>query len=88
MTCVTLREPTVAARQASDSELMRGVRERDRQAFECLFRRYSRLVRGIAGRVLRDPSKAEDAAQDVFERLWRRPAGYDESRARFAPWLS
>ena len=38
-------------------------------------------------RVLKDPGRADDVAQEVFERLWRDPARYDERRGELGPYL-
>jgi RNA polymerase sigma-70 factor (ECF subfamily) len=42
----------------------------DREAFAALIRRHQRLVLSIAFRFLGDGAEAEDAAQEVFLRLW------------------
>jgi RNA polymerase sigma-70 factor (ECF subfamily) len=57
----------------TDEALMLAVTARDESAFAVLYERYVDLVYSAAVRVLRDAQLAEDAAQDVFVRLWRRP---------------
>jgi len=42
------------------------VGEKGGEALALLFRRYSRLVRGVALRILRDASEADDLLQEVF----------------------
>ena len=81
--------PAVAtAEAATDSELLVRVGDRDREAFEILYRRYVRSVFGLALRRLGDRSRAEDAVQETFTAVWRSaatlPAG---ARSRPAPWL-
>ena len=71
----------------SDEELVTLVRGQDERAFELLYQRYADLVYSVALRILADPGLAQDVAQEVFLRLWRTPASYDESRGRFANWL-
>jgi RNA polymerase sigma-70 factor (ECF subfamily) len=56
-------------------------------ALEVLYERYSTLVFSLGLRILRDPQLAEDVVQEVFIRLWRRPASYDPARGRFVSWL-
>jgi RNA polymerase sigma-70 factor (ECF subfamily) len=60
---------------------------RDVQAFETLYDRYGDLVFSVAVRVVGDAALAEDAVQDVFLRLWRRPDSYTIDRGRFLTWL-
>ena len=45
---------------------MARVCEGDKEALASLFRRYARVVRGVAYRVLRDTSEAHDLLQDIF----------------------
>ena len=71
----------------SDSELIVRIAERDRQAFDALYRRFSRRVLGLAIRRLKDRSGAEDAAQEAFNAVWRRAATYRPERGPGAPWL-
>ena len=50
----------------SDEALIADVCLGSREALAILFRRYSRLVRGVALRVLKDASEADDLAQDAL----------------------
>jgi RNA polymerase sigma-70 factor (ECF subfamily) len=70
-----------------DEELMLLICRRDVQAFETLYDRYGDLVFSVAVRVVGDAALAEDAVQDVFLRLWRRPDSYTIDRGRFLTWL-
>ena len=45
-------------------------------------------VNAIATRLLRDPSEAEDVAQDTFLKVWRNIRRYDPERARLETWVS
>lgn len=60
---------------------------RDIRAFEALYDRYGTLVYSMALRVVGDAQLAEDIAQEVFLRVWRRPDHYLPQRGRFAAWL-
>ncbi|MPZ23351.1 MAG: sigma-70 family RNA polymerase sigma factor [Dehalococcoidia bacterium] len=73
--------------EASDADLMAGMRERDVRAFETLFQRYSDLVFSTCLRVLADPALAEDMVQEIFIRVWRRPEAFDAERGKFVTWL-
>ncbi len=71
----TARESTAkesAPSQVSDEGLLLQVSEGSREALALLFRRYARLVRGVAYKVLRDTSEADDLLQDVFLLIHRK----------------
>jgi len=55
-------------------------------AFELLLPRFRDRVYRLALSILRDASAAEDAAQDVFVRLWRALPGYN-GRAALSTWI-
>lgn len=71
----------------TDEALMLAVTARDDTAFAALYDRYVDLVYSAAVRVLGDAQLAEDATQDVFVRLWRRPETFVAERGRFLSWL-
>jgi len=58
----------------------------DANAFETIVVRYQRQVLGTAVRLLRHREDAQDAAQEVFLRLYKYLARFDETRA-LSPWL-
>src|SRR3954463_16147705 len=72
---------------ASDSDLLVLVADRDRQAFELLYHRYVRSMFGLALRRLRDRQRAEDAVQETFAAVWRSAGSYRPERGPAAPWL-
>jgi len=61
--------------------------DKNREALAILFRRYSRLVGGVAVRILRDASEADDLLQDVFLFVHRRAYILDSEKASFRSWL-
>lgn len=71
----------------SDDMLMAAITSRDELAFAVLYDRYADLVYSASLRVLSDPQLAEDAAQDVFTRLWNQPRSFIPERGRFLSWL-
>jgi RNA polymerase sigma-70 factor, ECF subfamily len=79
--------PAVAANECSDGELITRSAEGDRDAFELLYRRYSRPVFGLALRRLGDRGRAEDAVQETFASIWRAARSYRPERGPGAPWL-
>ena len=70
-----------------DDELMDRLGRRDIAAFEAIYDRYGDLVFSVALRVVGDTYVAEDIAQDVFLRVWRRPEQFDLNRGKFVTWL-
>jgi RNA polymerase sigma-70 factor, ECF subfamily len=58
----------------------------DERAFAELVTRYQTAVYNLAYRMLGDAGEAEDAAQEVFLRIYRRLATYDADH-RFSTWV-
>lgn len=73
--------------QWTDETLMHAIAARDELAFTELYDRYADLVYSASLRVLSDPGLAEDATQDIFVRIWRRPEAFVAERGRFLSWL-
>ena len=59
----------------------------DRDALAALFRRYARIVRGLAFRVLRDASEADDLLQDIFLLVHRLCETFDSSKGSARFWI-
>jgi hypothetical protein len=66
--------------ELSDEALFSLICEGDNDALSLLFRRYARIVRGVAFRVLRDASEADDLLQDVFLLVHRLCRTFDSSK--------
>lgn len=71
----------------TDGELIARVGDGDGDAFELLYRRYSRPVFALALRRLGDRGRAEDAVQETFTSIWRSAGSYRRDRGPGAPWL-
>lgn len=71
---------------ADDATLVAAAKDGDLDAFEALVRRHTRMVYAHALRVFGERTAAEDAVQEVFVKVYRSLAGFDE-RARFTTWL-
>jgi RNA polymerase sigma-70 factor (ECF subfamily) len=76
-----------AAEHVTDGDLLLRIADGDAPAFEILYRRYARPVLGLALRMLRDRSRAEDAVQETFAAIWRSAGSYRRERGPGAPWL-
>ncbi len=59
----------------------------DRDAFAELYDLLAPAVHGVALRVLRDPSLAEEVTQDVFLTVWQKASFFDPSRGSARTWV-
>ena len=70
-----------------DAVLLARVRGGDETAFGTLVTNHYDNVYGLACRMLRDQSEAEDISQDVFLKVWNKPEAWNPDGARFSTWL-
>src|SRR3954447_15341241 len=59
----------------------------DPSTFARVFEEHERGVYAAALRILGNPAQAQDVVQDVFLRIWRRPAAFDAERGQLASYL-
>jgi RNA polymerase sigma-70 factor (ECF subfamily) len=78
---------TTPGGRVTDGDLLQRIADADDGAFEILYRRFARPIYGLALRMLRDRSRAEDAVQETFAAIWRSAASYRPERGPGAPWL-
>jgi len=69
-----------------DAGLVQRAQRGDMRAFERLYRDHIGAVYGLCLRLMRDPSHAEDCAQEAFVNAWR-ALGRFETRSSFGTWL-
>ena len=68
-------------------ELMRRVTLGDEMAFEQLYDQFAGRVFGLSRRIVRNPSQAEEVAQEVFLEIWRRASRFDATRGSATAWI-
>lgn len=83
----------MVARKASKTEvtlesLMAATAAGDRAAFKTLYERTSAKLFGVVLRILRNRSKAEDALQDVYVKIWQKAGQYDARQGRPITWMA
>jgi RNA polymerase sigma-70 factor (ECF subfamily) len=71
----------------SDEDLAQALLKGDPDALTVLFKRHSRIVFGIARRILRHDAEAEDCVQQIFIDVFRSIDQFDRDKASFKTWL-
>lgn len=71
----------------SDADLVQSIANGDRAALGQLYDRHAPLLLGVARRVLRSGSEAEDLVHDVFLEAWRHAKHFDGARGTVRAWL-
>jgi RNA polymerase sigma factor (sigma-70 family) len=71
----------------SDEAVIALIARSDEQALAELYDRFGRVAYGLARRILRDESLAEDAVQDAFLTAWRRADTFMPERSKASTWL-
>jgi RNA polymerase sigma-70 factor, ECF subfamily len=76
----------MAAVNDPDAALMLRVKQGDMGAFAELVDKYKQPVMNVACRMLRDPTEAEDLAQNVFVQVYKSARRYQVA-SKFSTWL-
>jgi RNA polymerase sigma-70 factor (ECF subfamily) len=72
--------------EQSDLELVRRAQQNERGAFDLLVLKYQHKVVKLVARLLRDPTEAEDVAQEAFVKAYRALGSFRGDSA-FYTWL-
>ncbi len=75
-----------AGTEQSDLELVRRAQRNERGAFDLLVLKYQHKVVKLVARLLRDPTEAEDVAQEAFVKAYRALGSFRGDSA-FYTWL-
>jgi RNA polymerase sigma-70 factor (ECF subfamily) len=76
------------ARNQELTALIRSVAVGDQSAMATLYDSTSRLVYGLALRILGNAATAEDVLMDVYTQVWRQASQYDDKRGAPLAWLT
>lgn len=86
--CAARSEQEPAERADADLDtLLTHVAKGDQAAFEALYDQLGASVYGLIRRVLRNPSQAEEVAQEVLLEVWRASSRFDPARGSAATWV-
>jgi RNA polymerase sigma-70 factor, ECF subfamily len=78
---------SMAAAMISDEDLVFRFRAGEEDAFSQLYARYRQRVLATAYRIMRDPEDAQDAAQEIFLKIYRRLPEWKSERSSLSTWL-
>lgn len=86
---VTLGPPVSRRSEPKREELrlVAGLRRRDPDALQSLYREYGATTFGLLRRLLGDHQTAEDVQQQVYLEVWQRAPDYDPRRASLLTWI-
>ncbi|MGZ2256664.1 sigma-70 family RNA polymerase sigma factor [Roseobacter sp. A03A-229] len=92
MTNLTTAQPAAAPAPPADgevelSDLICRIALQDRRAFDRLYSATCRKLFGVALRMLRDPTEAEEAVQEVYVRIWQKAGRFHPGHAHPMSWL-
>ncbi|MGH2810626.1 MAG: sigma-70 family RNA polymerase sigma factor [Actinomycetota bacterium] len=73
--------------EPDDRSLLAGIAKGDQLAFEMLYDRYSAAAFGVAWKICGSRSIAEDAVQEAFLSVWRRPGSFNPEKGSVAGYL-
>jgi RNA polymerase sigma-70 factor, ECF subfamily len=80
-------QPAVDSAASEDRDVVELLRSEGRErAFALLLPRYERKLFRLCCALLRDPTQAQDAAQESLVRIWKGLPGYD-ARASLSSWI-
>jgi RNA polymerase sigma-70 factor, ECF subfamily len=74
-------------RGSGDLDLMRRVASNEEGAVAELYDRFGSLVFRMAYQSMPTRAEAEDAVQEIFVRLWKTAARYDDGRSALVTWV-
>jgi len=83
-----MAEPATRSPLLSDHDLVAAMTRGDEGAMSVLYDRYAPGLLGLALRITRELSDAEDVVADAFAQAWRDAARFQVDRGSVAAWLA
>jgi len=80
------RPSSAESGRASDQRLLSLVRERDRRAFEELYRKYQTRLARFVGNLVRQPQIVEEVLDDTLMVVWERAADF-KGESKLSTWI-
>ncbi|MHA7130315.1 RNA polymerase sigma factor [Algoriphagus namhaensis] len=71
-----------------ESELIAGLRAKNRKTVDYLYEKYSRALFGVISRIIYDKEIAEEVFHDSFVKIIQKIDSYDESKGRLYTWMA
>jgi len=84
---IAVDNPKRAERDAEDARVMALIRAGDDAALAELYDRYASIALGMALKIVRDPSEAEDVVHDAFIAVVERADQFRPDRGSLVAWL-
>jgi len=70
-----------------EQELVASLKSGDQKAMAILYDNYSAALLGVIYRIIDDREAAEDILQEVFVKIWKSIASYDNTKGKLFTWL-
>ena len=70
-----------------DSDLLLRIADKEEQAIEILYDRYSKLLYSIILAIIRSPEEAQHLLQEIFIQIWQKAPSFDVSRGNVYSWM-
>jgi RNA polymerase sigma factor (sigma-70 family) len=71
----------------NEVELLTMLRNNERAGYEYLYNHYSVALYGAIKRIVQNEETSADVLQDVFVKIWRNIARYDEKKGTLFTWM-
>jgi len=72
---------------SNEDQLILGLKENQRGAYEYLYDNYSKALYGVICRIVDSEEIASDILQSVFVKIWKNIGNYDVSKGRLYTWM-